>query len=197
MKSRLLRLHITSLASLALAIVTAAPALARSHHAVRAGIPQCLFDPSGYLYIRGNPPQQFEEVDHLAIWKYPAASRNKPAAGLYTKGGEFYQFKALMAEWSQEKDKFVFEFNTAARGGVRYLFTGRFNAPCVYARDVRDTTAAVAEGQLVKIKDGRKVAEAGVEFTYSLALKGDRKADLITAIRSGDLIGVRAALARA
>lgn len=196
MKSKLLRLNISRIVFMALVMPTAALVCVSSNQAVSAGVHQCRFDPSGYFYLRGDAPEQFKEFSHLALWNYPEESGKGPAAGLYTKGGSLYRFVSLTADWVPEENQFVFEFKTAEVAGVGYALSGKFLKPCVYLRDVTDTNLSVAQGRMVKLKGGKSVAEAAVEFSYSPRILGDKNTDLLLAARDGVLQGVGAALAK-
>src|SRR5919199_6778827 len=103
-----------SLAGLMLVIAGVALASAHAHRATAASMPQCRFDPSGYFYLKGNLPDQFSDFSYLALWKYSRENEGRPTSGVYGKRGEVYTLTALTAEWSDQRNEYVFQFTTAA-----------------------------------------------------------------------------------
>lgn len=165
--------------------------------------PQCIFDPSGYYYPAGKLPQPFEEFDHLTHWKKHDDDEVSPGQGLHTTRGQVYRFDAI------ESNEGSFEFTTDAVNGVRYSFTGRFKYSCIFEEfDAlnKEPGAIAAEGKLLKLVDGKTVAETLVQLSYSprpSASQNDPNApypsgrtELHYAVRKGNLESVRALLAR-
>lgn len=168
----------------------------------RLPTPQCIFDPTGYFYAAGKLPQPFEEFDHLTLREkhkdeYPRSQ------GLYTIRGQVYRFETIGSGGGS------FEFTTDAVSGVRYSFTGRFKYSCIFEEfDAlsKEPGAVAAEGKLLKLVDGTKVAETPVQLTYSPKPSASRddpnapypsgRTDLHYAVRKGDLESIRSLLAR-
>ena len=164
--------------------------------------PQCVFDPGGYFYAAGKLPQPFEEFDHLTFLGRDNKDENSPGQGLYTTQGQVYKFDAL-------KSGGPLEFTTGAVNGVSYSFTGQFKYLCIFEEfhvfsEKQGTIAA--EGKLLKLSDGKTVAETLLQLTYSpkpSALQNDLNApypsgrtELHYAVRKGDLESIRDLLAR-
>jgi len=195
MRRGLLSFRAVSLVGCALIMVTASVIIyARGFQTYSLKTSQCQFNPSGFFYLKGELPKGFEDFSYIALWKF-ASQVSRPTAGVYSKGGEVYQFTTLLADWSPERGYQVFEFATAQAKGISYTLTGKFLASCGYEFHVLDPAKVVAEGRLVKLKDGQKVADAAVQFTYSSALR-DKNTELIVAASNGDLPLVKALLAQ-
>lgn len=195
MRRGLLSFRAVSLVGCALLVVTASIIIyARGFQTYSLKTSQCQFNPSGFFYVKGELPKGFEDFSHIALWKF-ASQVSRPIAGVYSKGGEVYQFTTLLADWSPERGYQVFEFATAQAKGISYTLTGKFLASCGYEFHVRDPAKVVAEGRLVKLRDGKKVADAALQFTYSSALR-DKNTELIMAASNGDLPLVKAFLAQ-
>jgi len=157
---------------------------------------QCRFDPSGYFYLKGDQAAQFTELAHLAVRNSQTDNNTAQPPGLYTKTGEIYPFNTLTADWSNNKNQFVFEFNTGTVNGFSYSFSGRFLKPCVYEEDVTNPNDVVAQGLLTKLKSGKKVTESTVELTYSPRIIENKNTPLLLAAKDADIGAVRAALSR-
>ncbi|HKQ53848.1 MAG TPA: ankyrin repeat domain-containing protein [Pyrinomonadaceae bacterium] len=167
--------------------------------------PQCIFDPSGYFYPAGKLPQPFEEFDHLTLWEKrdDDDAEDSPAQGVYTTLGRAYRFDAIKYSGGS------FEFTTDAVNGVSYSFTGQFKYPCIFEEFHalgKRQGAIAAEGKLLKLSDGKTVAETLVQLTYSPKPSGSQndlnapypsgRTDLFYAVRNGDLANIRDLLAR-
>jgi hypothetical protein len=161
---------------------------------------QCIFDPSGYFYPTGKLPQPFEEFDNITLREKSDGSEGAPAQGLYTRS-EAYKFDAL------KRDEGSFEFTTATVNGVSYLFTGRFKYSCIFEEfdALREQAGVIAaEGKLLKLVNGAKVAETSVQFTYSPKPRDAQnkvnapypsgRTDLFYAVLKSDLENIRALL---
>lgn len=188
--------------SLLLFLISCAGAFSASASPLRP-TPQCVFDPSGYFYAAGKLPQPFAELDHLTLWGKHDDDEDSPRQGWYTTTGQVYRFDAI------KRGVGSFEFTTDVVNGVGYSFTGRFNYPCIFEEDdaLNKTPGAIAvEGKLLKLSDGKAVAETLVQFTYSPkphASQNDLNApypsgrtELFYAVRKGDLAQVHDLLAR-
>ena len=165
--------------------------------------PQCIFDPSGYFYAAGKLPQPFEEFDHFTLLKKHDDDEDSTGQGLYTSQGRVHRFNGLKSGGDS------LEFTTDAVNGVSYSFTGQFKYPCIFEEFHESSTkpgAIAAEGKLLKLVDGKTVAETLVQLTYSpkpSASQNDPNApypsgrtELHYAVRKGDLESVHALLAR-
>jgi len=156
------------------------------------GTSQCGFNPSGFLYVKGELPKGFEDFGHIALWTFDSEV-SRPTAGVYNTEGAVHEFKSLTAKWSAERSYFLFEFATASAKGIAYTLTGKFLRDCEYGSIVKDPTEIVAQGQLAKLKDGKRVADAAVQFTYSPLLR-DKNTELMQAASKGDLTLVKTLL---
>ena len=165
--------------------------------------PQCVFDPSGHFYAAAKLPQPFEEFDHLTFWDKRNNDQDSPGQGLYTMRGQVYRFDEIKRSGDS------FDFTTDILNGVGYSFTGKFRYPCIFEEFHAGSNgpgAIAVEGKLLKLSDGKAVAETLVQLTYSpklSALQNDLNApypsgrtDLHYAVRKGDLENIRALLAR-
>jgi len=159
---------------------------------------QCIFDPSGYFYPMEKLAQPFEEFDNITLRE--EKDGGAPGQGLYTRS-QVYKFDSI------KRDAGSFEFSTATVDGVSYLFTGRFNYPCIFEEfdALREEAGAIAaEGKLLKLVNGAKVAETSVRFTYSAKARAAQnnvnapypsgRTDLFYAVLKGDLENIRALL---
>ena len=135
---------------------------------------QCPFDPDGYFYIKGGPPEGFKEIDYVELQVSAKWVRDKwvghPVSDswLAVRGGKSYKFKKL-GEFRTHMSGggITFDFETENAEAVSYKFTGKFHSICVLAEEKRDPERVVAEGRLTKLVDGKEVATAEVQFTYS------------------------------
>ena len=165
--------------------------------------PQCIFDPSGYFYAAGKLPQPFEDFDHLTLREKHDRDKDSLTQGLYTTQGQVYKFDAI------ERSGDSFAFTTDIVNGVRYSFTGQFKYPCIFEEfDAlsKKPGAIAAEGKLLKLSDGKTVAETLAQLTYSpklSALQNDPNApypsgrtELHYAVLKGDLESIRNLMAR-
>src|SRR5215213_5188042 len=133
--------------------------------------PQCVFDPSGYFYPAGKLPQSFEEFDHLTLWDKRDNEKDSPGQGLSTARGQLYKFDAIKQSGGS------FEFTTDVVNGVGYSFTGQFKYPCIFEEfDVfsKKPGGIAVEGKLLKLVDGKTVAETLVQLTYSPKLSASQ-----------------------
>lgn len=121
------------------------------------------FDPEGQFNPIGNPPKGLEEVASLDLFR---SGRGRPFtshthSGVVTTRGVVYRFQNISASQNN------FTFTTRARGGTSYRFTGRFLRGGVYAE--MDSTVwdqPLLEGTLTKFKNGKKVSESRMRFSY-------------------------------
>lgn len=121
------------------------------------------FDPEGQFNPMGNPPKGLEEVASIDLFR---TGRNRPFtshthSGVVTTRGVVYRFQTISVSQNN------FTFTTRARGGVSYRFAGRFLKGGVYAEmDSSVWDQPLLEGTLTKFKNGKKVAESRMRFSY-------------------------------
>ena len=116
------------------------------------------FDPDGSFWIVGTPPNEFS--DFSAINLNAKKLRRIPAPGYQTNDGKSFRFKSLVVK----RDNFT--FTTVAVRGVSYGFTGKFLKGGNFAAAWNGDEDPVLEGTLTKFRDGKKVAEAKLKFSY-------------------------------
>lgn len=131
---------------------------------LRAGsTSQRRFDPEGQFNPIGNPPKGLEEVASIDLFR---SGRGRPFtshahSGVVTTRGVVYRFQSISA--SQNSINFV----TRSRGGISYRFSGRFLRGGVYAElDYSVWNQAMMEGTLTKLRNGKKVSESRMRFSY-------------------------------
>lgn len=116
------------------------------------------FDPDGTFWILGDTPNEFS--DFGAINLNAKRSRQLPAQGFELNNGKRIRFKTLTVK----RDNFT--FTTFELGGVSYAFSGKFLKGGVYSAGDLDDTIPVLKGTLTKFRNGQKVAEANLTFSY-------------------------------
>jgi len=116
------------------------------------------FDPDGSFWIYGKPPNEFEDFSGINL--NAKHLRRLPAPGVDLTNGKNLRFKSLLVA----RNKFTFA--TVAIRGISYSFSGHFLKGGVFAAANLDQETPVLEGTLTKLKNGRKVAEAKLRFTY-------------------------------
>ena len=175
-----MRLRSPSLGSAALiccVILTVTPSAAVSvEKATRtfSTVLQCRFDPDGHFYIKGDPPEGFEEIDCVELlvsgkwvggkWEVHPASDSR----LSVRNGKSYKFAKLGAFRTHSSGRGItFDFETETTEAVSYKFTGKFQSICVLAEEERNPERVVAEGRLTKLVEGKAAATAEMQFTYS------------------------------
>jgi hypothetical protein len=115
------------------------------------------FDPDGSFWVLGDLPNEFSGLDEINL--NAKRSRRLSPPGL-VQNGKTLAFKTLIVK----RDNF--SFTTITAGGVYYAFAGKFlEGGVFYARDL-DDTVPVLEGTLTKFRNGQKVAEAKLKFSY-------------------------------
>jgi hypothetical protein len=141
------------------AVVVAAP-----HSNLRAfPSAQKRFDPEGQFNPIGNAPKGLEEVASLDLFR---SGRNRPFtshthSGVVTTRGVVYRFQSISASQNN------LTFKTLARGGTSYSFSGHFLKGGVYAEmDSSAWNQSLLEGTLTKFKNGKKIAESRMRFSY-------------------------------
>jgi hypothetical protein len=131
-------------------------------------INQCVFDPDGYLYLKGSSPEGFADFDHIALLVRSKGPRPPSDSSLNTKDEKAYKFRKLANLYTHSSGRGItFEFETETSGGVSYQFSGKFISICIFAEDETDPASVVAEGRLMKFLNGKEAARADVQLTYS------------------------------
>jgi hypothetical protein len=116
------------------------------------------FDPDGSFWIIGTPPNEFS--DFSAINLNAKKLRRLPSPGVQINNGTTYRFKTLTVKQND------FNFTTVARGGVSYTFSGKFLKGGNFAATWSGDEEPVLEGTLTKFRNGKKLAEAKLKFSY-------------------------------
>jgi hypothetical protein len=116
------------------------------------------FDPDGSFWIIGTQPNEFSDLS--AINLNAKRLRRLPPTGLQTNNGKTYRFKTLTVK----RDNFT--FTTMTLGGVSYSFAGKFLKGGNFAASWLGDEGPVLEGTLTKFRDGKKLAEAKLKFSY-------------------------------
>ena len=116
------------------------------------------FDPDGSFWIVGQTPNEFS--DFSAINLNAKRLRRLPSPGLQTNDGRTFRFKTLTVK------RDTFTFTTMSRDGVSYNFSGRFLKGGNFAARWSGDETPVLEGTLTKFRDGKKLAEAKLKFSY-------------------------------
>jgi hypothetical protein len=121
------------------------------------------FDPEGQFNPIGSPPQGLDEVASIDLFR---SGRGRPFtshthSGVVTTRGVVYRFQSISASRNS------MTFTTRARGGVSYRFAGRFLKGGVFAEmDSSVWDQPMLEGTLTKLRNGRKVSEGRMRFSY-------------------------------
>lgn len=171
MVSRLLKYSAVLLVCFAALGITRSAVVASSTPRALSTTSQCAFKPDGYFYVKGSPPEGFENFDHIALL-VSDVGRRRPSSDsrLDTKDGKSYKFTKFAEFVTHSSGRgIVFKFETETVEGVSYQFSGKFSSICVFAEEERDPKNAVAEGRIAKLRDGKEAATAEVQFTYSWA----------------------------
>lgn len=144
-----LRLCVKTLLTASLLVSLSIPVLAQ--RAAR-------FDPDGSFWVLGDLPNEFSEFNEINL--NAKRSRRLSVQGLVVQNGKRLAFKTLTVK----RDNFT--FTTVTAGGVSYAFAGKFLKGGVYYASDLDDTIPVLEGTLTKFRNGEKVAEAKLKFSY-------------------------------
>lgn len=116
------------------------------------------FNPDGAFFLIGNPPEEFS--DFSGIYLNGRRLRRLPTQSLQLNNGKKFHYKTL----SVKRDDF--RFTTLTVGGVYFTFVGKFLRGGVFAELDLSDEQPVLEGVLTKYKNGNKVAEAKLKFSY-------------------------------
>lgn len=117
------------------------------------------FDPDGSFWILNETPNEFSEFG--AINLNAKRSRRLSTQGFQLRDGKTIRFKTLAVK----RDNFTFTTMTTS-SGISYTFAGKFLKGGVYYASDLDDTIPVLEGTLTKFRNGQKVAEKKLTFSY-------------------------------
>ena len=121
------------------------------------------FDPEGTFNPLGNAPKGLEEVGNIDLFR---SGRGRPFtshahSGVLTTNGTVYRFQTISVSQNS------ITFRTRTRAGISYGFRGRFLKGGVYAEmDSSVWDQPLLEGTLTKFKNGKKIAESRMRFSY-------------------------------
>ena len=117
------------------------------------------FDPSGAFWISGEPPAEFSDFSSINL--NMRNLRRLPTTGLQLNDGTSFRFKTVVVKQNN------FTFTTDVKRGLSYSFAGKFLKGGDFAATWNgDDETPVLEGTLTRFKDGKKVADAKLKFTY-------------------------------
>jgi hypothetical protein len=135
--------------------VTAIAALGTS---ARAQAKQVRFNPDGAFFLIGNAPEGFS--DFSGIYLNGRRLRRLPTQSLQLNNGKMFYYKSLTVKRED------FSFTTVTLRGVYFTFVGKFLRGGVFAEQELYDEQPVLEGVLTKYKNGNKVADAKMKFSY-------------------------------
>jgi hypothetical protein len=139
-----------------LLLMTAAPG-----HSSEAQGRSAKFDPDGYFMLVGNPPAGLKEFDGFSLLRKPGGG-HYPASGVRTNRNVIYRFIPASTNVTRQK----FTFTTRALKGTSYSFEGRWLKGGVFYEADLDMDTPVLEGHLIKYRNGQKIAEADLKFSF-------------------------------
>ncbi|MGI8640639.1 MAG: hypothetical protein ACR2MG_11935 [Pyrinomonadaceae bacterium] len=121
------------------------------------------FDGTGDYYIIGDLPKGFEDFEDLNITTrdYENASEENDYQGTIIPPEGFiltkkeYKFTRINIADKQ------LAFETETKKGISYKFVGKFTDEANYEEDEE---YVVLEGRLIKMRDGKKIAESKIRF---------------------------------
>ncbi len=124
---------------------------------------QTAFRPYGYFSLVGKLPRGFENFDTIQYWRkedeQAGPDISERTSGVNETGGVVYKYATI----SITRRKFV--FTTTKVKGISYNFSGRF-LRSDFVDGEMDLDKPVLVGTLGKYKNGKRVAEAVVKFSY-------------------------------
>lgn len=118
------------------------------------------FDPEGSFFPKGDPPKGLAEVGGINLFKRLLKTFTSQGSGVAKTNGTIHRFKTI----SVSREKLI--FTTVALRGISYSFDGRFLKDGVYGETELDNETVVLEGHMTKFRNGQKIAEADMRFTY-------------------------------
>ena len=116
------------------------------------------FNPDGAFWLIGQPPDGFSDFGGINL--NGRRLKRLPVQGLELNNGKKFSFKTATIK----RDNF--SFTTATVGGVYYTFVGKFLRGGVFAEQDLSDQQPVLEGVLTKYKNGQRVVEAKMKFSY-------------------------------
>ena len=128
------------------------------------------FDAAGDYFIIGDLPKGFKDFDifSLTTKNYENATEENDYEGVpippegYVSTNKKFEFVKIKVAVKQ------IAFETEAKKGISYRFVGEFidseEIPIKPAEGYEYTAYAVLKGRLVKMRDGKKIAESEVKF---------------------------------
>jgi len=121
-------------------------------------MPATRFDPDGEFWIKGDPPKGFEDFGEISLNR--KHNRRLNASEVQLVKGSRLAYKILSISPQN------LSFTTVPVGAVSFSFSGGFLKGGIFlARDL-DENRPVLEGLLTRFRNGHKVAEARLQFTY-------------------------------
>ena len=119
---------------------------------------QTKFNPDGAFFLIGEPPNGFS--DFSGIYLNGRRLRRIPTQSLQLNNGKIFHYKTLVVKQDD------FRFTTVTVGGVYYTFSGKFLRGGIFAEQDLYDEQPVLEGVLTKYKNGKKVADAKLKFSW-------------------------------
>jgi hypothetical protein len=119
---------------------------------------QARFNPDGAFWLIGEPPDGFSDFDSINL--NGRRLRRLPTQALHLNTSKIFHYKTLTVKRDD------FSFTTVTVGGTYYTFAGKFLRGGVFAEQDLNDEQPVLEGVLAKYKNGKKVAEAKLKFSY-------------------------------
>jgi hypothetical protein len=120
-------------------------------------------DVFGYYFPQNKLPGAFSEIDHLHLSTIDSNAAPAPLNGfIRPKRRAAKDYKLV----SPKLDGKNLTFTTQAVRGISYSFTGAFTKLGNFPAD-RPEGEVVLKGRLIKMQNGKKVAETAVSFTYT------------------------------
>jgi hypothetical protein len=116
------------------------------------------FNPDGAFWLIGEHPNGFS--DFSGIYLNGKRMRRIPTQALHLNNGRMFHYKTLTVKRDD------FSFTTVTVRGVYYTFSGKFLRGGVFAEQDLYDEQPVLEGVLTKYRNGKKVAEAKLKFSY-------------------------------
>ncbi|HEV2837154.1 MAG TPA: hypothetical protein VGW58_17680 [Pyrinomonadaceae bacterium] len=121
-------------------------------------VSQTKFNPDGAFFLTGEPPSGFS--DFSGIYLNGRRLRRIPTQSLQLNNGKIFHYKTLVVKQDD------FRFTTVTVGSVSYTFSGKFLRGGIFAEQDLYDEQPVLEGVLTKYKNGKKVADAKLKFSW-------------------------------
>ena len=124
---------------------------------------QATVDVFGYYFQQKKLPAAFAEIDHLMLSTIDSNARPAPLNGWIRPKRKAAKDYKLIAPKLAGKN---LTFTTQAVRGKSYSFEGTFTKLGNFPAD-RPEGEVILKGHLIKMLNGKKVAETDVSFTYT------------------------------